>query len=156
LSGPAGAALGGAITAKAVQGVAKFTNISMNLTGTYQLKATDGTLTVGKSGSITISPSTAAKLVITQQPTTGKAGLALGAIVVKIEDTFGNVVATSAAVSLSIVNGPTGATISGNKVNAIKGIATFNAVKLSKTGAYTLKAIEGVLVKTLPSSIQVS
>jgi len=44
-SGPAGAALGGTVTAAAVNGVATFSNLEFSMPGTYALEATDGNLT---------------------------------------------------------------------------------------------------------------
>jgi hypothetical protein len=158
-SGPTGGTLTGGLSANAFKGIVSFTNAVLKTAGAYRLKATDGTLTAGISGSITISAASAAKLVITQQPLVGKVGLALTpAIVVKVEDTFGNVVTTNATlVTLSINSGPIGATLGGTiKVNAVKGIATLNNVKPSKTGDYTLKAIDGVLAAAISKQIVVS
>jgi hypothetical protein len=158
-SGPTGATLAGTLSISAVKGIATLNNVVLKTAGSYRLKATDGTLAVGTSGGITIAAAAAAKLVITQQPTTGKVGIALTpALIIKVEDVFGNVVTTNATlVTLSIHSGPAGATLGGTfKVNAVKGIATFNNVKLSKKGTYTLKAIDGLLTAAISKSIVVS
>jgi len=158
-SSPAGATLTGTLSANAVKGIATFNNAVLKKTGSYRLKATDGLLTAGTSGSITISAATAAKLVITQQPTTGKANIALTpALIAKVEDAFGNVVTTNATlVTLTIASGPAGAALGGTfKVNAVKGVATFSNVKLSKTGTFTLKAIDGLLTAAVSKQIVVS
>jgi hypothetical protein len=55
-SGPSGAVLGGTTTVAAVNGVATFTNLTLNLAGTYTLKATGGTLTPNVSNKFVISP----------------------------------------------------------------------------------------------------
>ena len=56
-SGPSGGAFssGTSITLVAVSGVATFSNVKFTKAGTYQLKATGGTLTVAVSGNIVIS-----------------------------------------------------------------------------------------------------
>jgi uncharacterized repeat protein (TIGR03803 family) len=54
-SGPSGAALGGTVSATAVNGVATFSNLSLNDAGDYTLTATDGALTAATSASITIA-----------------------------------------------------------------------------------------------------
>ncbi len=57
-TGPAGAKLGGTTTVAAVNGVATFTNLTLNLPGTYTLTATGGTLTADFSNPFTISAAT--------------------------------------------------------------------------------------------------
>jgi hypothetical protein len=53
-SGPAGAKLGGTTTVRAVHGVATFTDLTLNVAGTYTLEATGGTLTPDFSNPFTI------------------------------------------------------------------------------------------------------
>jgi hypothetical protein len=158
-SGPTGGALFGTLAANAVKGIASFANLSMKRAGAYRLKAVDGALTAGTSGTIAIAPAAAATLVITQQPLTGKAAVALSpALIVKIEDVFGNVeTANTSIVSLAISTGPVGALMGGTKsVHAVKGIATFSNVTLSKKGNYTLKALDGTLTLAVSKQIVVS
>jgi hypothetical protein len=158
-SGPTGATLTGILAANAVKGIASFANVSMKIAGGYRLKATDGLLPAATSGTITIAPTAAAKLVITQQPLTGKAGIALlPAVVVKIEDAFGNVaIGNTSIVSLAISAGPAGAIVGGAKqVHAVKGVATFSNVTLSKAGKYALKALDGALALAMSKQIVVS
>src|SRR5205823_4058238 len=54
-SGPSGGVLSGTLSVKAVAGVATFTTLKLSKAGTYVLKATDGTLTLGKSKNIVVS-----------------------------------------------------------------------------------------------------
>jgi hypothetical protein len=53
-SGPAGAILGGTLTAKDIKGIASFSNLVLKTAGTYTLEATDGSLTSAVSASITV------------------------------------------------------------------------------------------------------
>jgi uncharacterized repeat protein (TIGR01451 family) len=55
-SGPRGARLGGTITVRAVNGVATFTNLTLNVAGTYVLEATGGRLDPDYSNPFTVSP----------------------------------------------------------------------------------------------------
>ena len=55
-SGPAGAKLGGETTVRAIDGVATFTNLALNLAGTYILEATGGALTPDFSNPFTVAP----------------------------------------------------------------------------------------------------
>jgi uncharacterized repeat protein (TIGR01451 family) len=54
-SGPAGAMLGGTTTVAAVNGVATFRNLTLNVPGTYTLTATGGTLTPDFSNPFTVT-----------------------------------------------------------------------------------------------------
>jgi hypothetical protein len=55
-SGPKGARLEGTTKVRAVDGVATFTNLRLNVAGTYVLEATGGKLTPDFSNSFTIAP----------------------------------------------------------------------------------------------------
>ncbi len=55
-SGPAGATLSGTTTVRAVDGVAKFTNVSVNMAGTYVLVAVGGDLTPIDTNPIDVAP----------------------------------------------------------------------------------------------------
>ncbi|HEV3303374.1 MAG TPA: hypothetical protein VG055_27225, partial [Planctomycetaceae bacterium] len=57
-SGPAGATLGGTLTVQAVNGVATFNNLALNLPGTYTLVATDGNLASAVSTTFYVTPIT--------------------------------------------------------------------------------------------------
>ena len=96
--------------AQAVNGVATFSNLIINTAGSHTLAASDGSLSGATSGTITVSPGAASKLVITQTPTTGTAGQALGtALTVAVEDAFGNVVTSNTStVSVGVASGPGG------------------------------------------------
>ena len=56
-SGPAGATLGGMVSAVAVNGVATFPNLSLNQVGMYTLTASDGTLSPTSTSIRVIAPS---------------------------------------------------------------------------------------------------
>jgi hypothetical protein len=55
-SGPAGAVLSGHTTVRAIDGVATFAGLTLNIAGTYTLKATGGILTPDTSNRFTVMP----------------------------------------------------------------------------------------------------
>lgn len=92
-------------------------------------------------GALTIFPSQ--KLAFGQQPTaTGPDTIIAPAVTVRIEDHCGNLITNSTAtVTLTLGDNPSGATLTGNSVNAVGSIATFNNLKVSKAGSgYSLLA----------------
>ena len=160
---PGGGTLSGTASAAVVNGVATFTNLSINKTGTgYKLTATSSSLSVISSAfNVTAGP--AAQLTFTTQPGGGAANTAW-AIQPKVSvlDALGNTVTTSAAsIALSITagTGTSGAvlTCTANPKAAASGIATFAGCKISKTGAgYTLTATSSGLGSATSSSVTIS
>jgi hypothetical protein len=144
-------------TSQAVNGVATFSGLTINISGTYTITASDGTLTTVKSGNIMISPAAASQLIFQSIATTGTAGTALAtAVKVAVEDQFGNIVTgDSSTVTLSVAAGPGGfAGGSTLSVAAVNGVATFSNLILNTTGKYTLNAADGSL--TVPTSGTIS
>jgi hypothetical protein len=69
------------------------------------------------------------------------------AITAQVEDqNFNPVITDSSDVTVSILNGPSGGTLSGTTtVQAVNGVATFTNLVFSKAGQYTLAASDGLL-----------
>jgi plastocyanin len=154
-SGPG--ALSGTVTVAAISGVATFSNIILDTAGNYTLTASDGVLTTATSGSFTVNPAAASKVVYAVQPSNATAGVAQSpSIVVDVEDQFGNIVtANSSNVTLSVASGP--GSLSGTvTVAASGGVATFGNVKVDTAGNYTLTASDGSLTSATSSSFTVS
>ena len=136
---------GSAVTVSA--GVATFSSLSINKTGTgYTLTASSSpSFTIATSSSFNITPGVATKLAFVQNPTTTAAGSAVTpAVTVAVEDANGNVETgdNSTQVSLAIGNNPGSGTLSGGSaVTVSAGVATFSSLSINKTGAgYTLTA----------------
>ena len=147
------------VTATTTGGVATFSSLIINTSGTYTINVSDGTLT-GSSFSVTVNAAAANKLVLQQVPTTGVAGVALNpAIKVAIEDTFGNVlIGNTSNVTVALNSGPTGAlfaTGSTLTVAAVAGVATFSNLVLKTAGVYTLKVTDGTLTSATSGNITV-
>src|SRR5439155_819056 len=145
-----GGTLSGTATVSAVSGVATFSTLSIDKSGTgYTFTAASGALTGATSAAFTISPAAASKLAFTVQPTNATAGVAIApAVQVTVQDAFGNTVPSSAA-SISPARRSTerGGTLSGTAtVSAVSGVATFSNLSIDKSGVgYTFTAASGAL-----------
>src|SRR5262249_40443498 len=95
-SGPAGFGSGSTTSVAAASGVATFSTLIFNTAGSYTIKVSDGSLTGATTGSITVSATSASKLAISQAPTSGTAGQALGtALKIAVEDSLGNILTSN-------------------------------------------------------------
>jgi hypothetical protein len=154
---PASGALSGTATATVVDGVATFTNLSIDKSGTgYTLQATAASLTGATSAQFNIVPGVATTLAFVTQPTSGVAGASISpAIQVEVRDALGNrVTAARDAVTLEFVANPGTGTLSGAKtVNAVDGVASFSGIAVDKAAiGYTVRAVSGSLTPTATSS----
>jgi hypothetical protein len=160
---PAGATLSGAKTKAAVNGVATFSDLSVDKAATaYKLTATSGDLTSATTGTIDVTAGDAAKLAFLQQPTNVASTTAISpAVVIQVLDQFGNIVGEATnAITLAITSGTgaSGATLGGaGAVNAVNGNATFTAVKVDKAGGgYKLTATASGLTSVTSNAFDVS
>jgi hypothetical protein len=149
--------LSGTLTVNASGGIATFNDLSLNVAGAYNLSVTDNALGAGNSTSFQINPATATQMVFAQQPTSAAAGAAISpAIVVNLEDQFGNVVTgNNSNVTLSVFSGP-GAIGGATTVAAGGGVAAFNNITLSQSGGYVLAAASSGLPSINSSSVQIT
>lgn len=144
-TGPATIA-SGTTTVSAVNGVANFTNIIVNKTGTgYSFNAVASGLTTAVSNTFNINAAaTGTKLVFIQQPyNAGLSQTISPAVTVAIEDNFNNIITTdTTSVTLSIATGATGATLTGGAAaHPSSGVATFSGLSIGTLGTgYTLSA----------------
>lgn len=141
-SGPGGAVLSGTLTEQAQNGVATFSNLSINLAGNYSLQATDGSDTSAVSSTFVVG--TQPELVFTQMPSNVDAGLAMSpSVTVAVEQPGGGIITSDdSTVTLSLETG-TG-TLSGTlTAQAQNGVATFTGLWLSTAGSYSLEATDG-------------
>jgi hypothetical protein len=158
VSGPAGANLAATAAIKAVNGVATFSSLVLTVAGTYTFKVADGSLATATSAPLTVTAAAAAKLAITQQPTTATAGSMFSpTYAVQVEDVYGNRLTTdTSTVTLAIASGPSGAALSGTAtVKAVGGVATFPGLSLTTAGTYTFKATDGSLTSATSGTLTV-
>jgi len=158
-TGPGGFTFFSTTRVSAVAGVATFNNLTLDTSGTYTLKVTDGTLTPATSGNIVVGAGTASQLAYQQTPATGTAGQALSpSVTVDVEDAFGNVVTTdTSTVTVAVNSGPGGFTAgSTTSVAAVRGVATFSNLVLDTAGTYRLRATDGSLNRATSGNIVIS
>lgn len=161
-TGTDGATLSGTVAVTAVAGVATFSDLSIDKSGTgYVLQATSGALANAPSAAFDIDPGPAAQLVFTVEPTTPTAGLPITPPVeVSALDAHGNVAtgftgdvtvsleggapnagapASSGSAAVAVLSGTT-------TVAAVAGVATFPDLRIDQVGSgFSLAASAGSL-----------
>jgi hypothetical protein len=139
-----GSTLGGTTTVAAVNGVATFSTLTLDKTGTgYWLTVSATGVSATTSTIFAITPGPATQLVFGTQPATTVAGRQITpAVKVRALDAFGNIATGfSGTVAMALGSNPGGATLSGTpSVAAVNGIASFD-LSVNRTGTgYTLVA----------------
>ena len=144
LNNPGGAGLGGTLTVTPVDGVASFSGLTLNKSGTgYTLEATAGQLTSAATSAVTVVPAAAAQLAITSQPPSSVAAGAGFGLTVTAEDAFGNAVTDySGSVTIALLDNPGGSDLVGTlTVTAVDGAASFAGLVLDTAATgYTIEA----------------
>jgi hypothetical protein len=149
-SNPSGGTLSGTAAAAASNGVAVFSNLSINKAGAgYKLAASAAGLTGTMSAAFDITAGAAVKLGFVVQPSGEAAGNSISpAVQVAIQDLFGNTVTSRTdAVTISFWTNPGGATLGGTATqNAAGGVAVFGDLSITKAAAgYSFAASSGTL-----------
>jgi hypothetical protein len=159
---PSTGTLSGINIQTASNGIATFSNLAINKSGTgYKLSASSGALTGATSNAFNIVPGAASQLSFSQQPTNTPAGSAINpALTVQILDSQGNLVSTDNTdqITIAIGTNPGGATLSGSPtVTAQNGVATLSNLILSTPGiGYTLTASSGALTGATSNSFNIT
>jgi plastocyanin len=124
--------------------------------GGHTVTATDA----GKSdqASLSVSAAAADRLVFGQQPSNADAGSVITpAPTVRVQDAYGNLVASSASITLSQASGPTPVNLAGTLTKAAAdGVATFSDLTFAKGGTYTIKAASGTLASAVSQSFVIA
>ncbi|MEO8261254.1 MAG: S26 family signal peptidase [Pseudolysinimonas sp.] len=156
---PAGATLSCTTNPRsAVNGTATFTGCDIGKAGTYTLRATASGLTAATSATFTITAGPASRLSFTSSPSSSTSSTVFSSQpVVAVFDTFGNSVASTASVSLTITT-PAAATLTctSNPKAAVAGVASFAGCRVDKAGSYTLTATASGLATALSSNFAIS
>jgi hypothetical protein len=161
LNNAGGGTLSGTTSIVAVAGVATFSTLNINKTGTgYTLTATAGALTSATSNGFNITPGLATHLAFATQPTNATAGVSIApAVVVNALDVNNNIAtAYTANVVAAIGTNAGGGTLSGTtSVAAVAGVATFSNLSIDKSGTgYTLHATSGSLTDATSAGFNIS
>ena len=137
---PAGGSLTGTFTVAAVNGVATFTDLSIDGPGVgYTLSATSLNLTGATSTQFSVVSGLPAKLVFTVQPVSTTPGGTIP-VAVTVQDVFGNrVPSANNSITITIGANPGSGVLFGTtSVAAVNGVATFSGLSIGKAGTYTL------------------
>lgn len=140
-----GGTLAGTTTMAAVNGIATFSNLSIDRGGLgYTLSAASPSLTTVLSNPFAVLAGPASKLAFTMQPALTAAGVPITpAVAVAVQDAAGNTL-TDATNSITVAIGSNagGGTLAGTTtVAAVHGIATFSDLSIDHGGVgYTLTA----------------
>lgn len=157
---PGLATLSGTLSKTAVAGVATFSDLRLNHTGSgYAFAAASGALTAATSGVFTIAPAPPAQLAFLVQPTDAAAGAAVApAVQVQARDSLGNLTPVfTGSVTLAIGTNPSGGTLSGSVASATAGVATFPGLSVDKVGSgYTLVATSGTLTAATSQAFSIT
>jgi len=141
---PPGAVLGGTVSESAVNGVATFSGLSLNVVANgYTLVASSMGLTSATSNPFNVTAAAASQLVILAQPAPSvTAGTAFG-FVVEAEDQYGNLATSfNSSVTAMLAAGPSGGMLSGTlTATANAGVVFFSALIIDQAGTgYKLQA----------------
>jgi hypothetical protein len=142
LKGPVGGKLLGATTARATNGIATFSGLTLDVAGTYTLVAHDtvmGKTLTATFGPFNIAPNAVANFGIGHLPNSLVAGASLAPVAVTVKDSFGNLI-NGDLVTLTL-HGPGGSTIYTGAT--VKGVATFKGITPTQTGTYYFTATDG-------------
>jgi hypothetical protein len=158
---PGSGALSGTLPQNAVNGVATFSNLSIDKIGTgYTLAASSAGLTSATSTAFNILIGPATKLAFTTQPGGAAPGSPLSPQPsVTIQDAGGNTVNSTASITLALIlNGNSGVLTCTPSLsrNAVAGVASFTgcAVSLAGTG-YQLRATSGSLTQAVSNAFDI-
>jgi hypothetical protein len=127
--------------------------------GAQAIAATD--TTTGDAGAevgITVTPAGASQLAFVQQPSTATAGQAISpAVVVDVEDAYGNLVSSnSSTVTVTLSSGTFAGGSATVSATASGGVATFSALTIDKASSYTLTATDGSLAPAVSAHFSVT
>jgi hypothetical protein len=149
---PGGGTLSGTLTLDTVEGVASFTTLTLDKSGSgYTLVATTASLESATSTPFAIVPAAPVRLVFSTQPPHTTAGVIFSpAILVRLLDAFDNQTPSTANVTMTLgTNAGNGALSGTTTVAAVAGMATFSTLSVDKAASgYTLLATSGALSAT--------
>lgn len=157
---PNSGTLSGTTSVSASNGIASFTNLSIDKAGSgYTLNASSSGLSGVTSSSFNITAGVPTHLVFLTQPTTTTSTSSISpAIQIAAEDAGGNIVnGFTSAISISIASNPGSGSLSGMSIiSATNGISTFSNLSIDKAGTgYTLLATAGGLTGATSASFNI-
>ncbi len=160
---PGGGSLSGTVATKVSNGVATFSNLSINRSSAtnHTLVASATSLTSATSSGFVVSAGTPTKLVFTVQPGGGTGGTSWATQPrVAVQDELGNNVLNSpvsVALTITAGTGTPGAALTCAPRTTSSGVATFSGCRIDKAGTgYTLTASSGSLATDVSAPFAVN
>jgi hypothetical protein len=155
---PGGATLGGTLTATAQDGVATFSDLTLNKVGSgYALLVSATGLGSATTSALDVTRAAVTELAVLTQLPSGLVGSPFS-LTVAAEDAFGNVdTEFGGSVTVGLAANPGGATLGGTRnVTAQDGVATFSGLTLDQPGiGYTLQVSSSGLTAATTSPFNV-
>jgi hypothetical protein len=139
-------------------GLATFSDLSVNLSGSKTLTASGSGLGTAVSTTFTIAPGTPARLAFVQQPTSTRAGASVTpAVTIQVRDAQGNNLRT-AGISVSVTLSSGTGTLTGTtpQLTDASGIATFSNLSINLVGEKKLTASGAGLVSAVSQVFSIS
>jgi hypothetical protein len=156
LNNAGGGILSGGGPVSPVNGVATFSNLSINNAGTgYTVSATSSPALTSAASSAFNVAGAATQIAFTVQPSNANTGVAITpAVQVAIEDAAGRIVTNATNQITLSLNNAGGATLSGGgPIGAVNGVATFSTLSINNPGTgYTLSATSSPVLTTPTSN----
>jgi hypothetical protein len=147
------------VSAPAVNGVATFSNLVINVAGSYVLRATDTNPNLDPGyAPFTINAAPASKVAFVQQPSNATSGAAITpAVTVAVEDANGNIInGDTSTVTLTLSSGTFAGGGNTATASAVNGVATFGSLVINNAGTYTLAASDSSLTGATSSTFTIS
>lgn len=154
-AGPNGATLRGRTDVAAVNGVATFDSVRVDRLGRYALTAQASGLQSATSGIFEVL-APPARLVFRLPMPSGQVGQLLPPIQVLVQDSAGNT-ASLATNSVRLEISPNASALSGATLRAaVAGVATFDSLRVSQVGRYTVTASSQGLASATGGPVEVT
>ncbi len=151
--------LQGSTNVAAINGIVTFTNLSHNVATNITIAFASGSLSSATSGGVTVSPTAANRLTIRTQPSaTATAGVAFAQQpVVRIEDSFGNLIASDSSTVVTATRNLGNGTLQGlAAVTASGGTAAFTNLSYTVAETINIRFGSSSLVAATSSNVVVS
>jgi hypothetical protein len=158
--GPSGASLGGTTAVSATGGVASFSGLTLDQSGSgYAIQVTSDGLTTATTTAFTVNPAAPAQLIVTAQPPASLTASDDFGLTVSAEDSYGNLEPDfNGNVSVALSSGPSGASLGGTlTIPAIGGVADFSGLTLTEADSgYALQTATAGLTGAATNPISVN
>ncbi len=149
---PGGGSLGGTLSVNAVNGVATFSELTLDTAGTgYTILATGNGLTNATTDSFNVTAAAASRLIVTAEPPASVVAGAGVSFTITAEDAYGNVATGfDGSVTATLPGASSGVTL-----NAVNGVASFN-IDVQQTGTYMYTVSSAGLTSATTTSVTVT